>query len=452
MFNRVLWRLTAWYLLVLLVILMATGGISYVMLSRSLGDEVDSSLRTGARDIASQLNEDRIKAVTAAGAAQREEGDDDPEGEEHEDDPEEIRFFSSGGGDNFYLLLTPEGQPLLNPLNLPGTFFDPVATKQAVNDGDAWRTVKSAGGEYRTYFLPVVDDGQALAVVQVGRSLSEHSRQLRTVILVLAVSSATGLGLAAAGGLLLSGRTLQPVRQAFSRQREFVADASHELRTPLALVRGNAEILEMSQTARLGTEDRQYLSAIVREVEHMERLVSDLSTLARMDEAALRLEREPLSVSGLVHEVAEQARLLAARRDLRVEGRSQDGLFVNGDRVRLREVLLVLLDNAIRATPPGGRIILDARLSGGRVEVSVSDTGPGISPEEQQRIFQRFYRVDKARSRAEGGFGLGLAIAKGIAEAHGGTLTVSSPPGEGAAFTLSLPPLLPADEKSAGPS
>ncbi len=439
MFGRIRLSLTAWYVGVLLVIVLAMAGFTYVLFYRSLESEVDDSLRDSAQAIVSQLDEHALeRAVSLSGDPGRSDGEeDDAENEEHE---EGLRFFGGGAGDTFYLILGPDGQTLLNPLNvrLEGA-PDVAAAQAAASGGEAWSTIRGDDAGYRLYSLPVVDDGRTLAVVQVGRSLEEHEQQLRTLLLVLAVSGTSGLALAGAGGLWVAGRALRPVREAFQRQHAFVADASHELRTPLTLVRGNAEMLGMSPTAKLAGEDRQFVEGIVREAEHIERLISDLSTLARMDEGHLALQVEPVNVAGLIDEVARQGRILAGGRRLDVQAESETPLEAMADPARLRQLLLALVENAVRYTPDDGRVEIEGKRAGGGVEIRVSDTGHGIPPEHLPRVFERFYRADQSRSRARGGTGLGLSIARGIAEAHGGALTVASEPGRGTEFTLSLP-------------
>lgn len=439
MFNRIRLSLTVWYVAVLAVIVLIMAGFTYALLYRSLRSEADDSLRDSAQGIARQIDERALDQEMGVGGPVGLSGHESSESE-HEEEEEHLRFFGGGGGDTFYLVLSPEGATLLNPLNvlLEGA-PDVSAARAAASGRPVWSTVHGDESDYRLYSLPVVEHGQTLAVVQVGRSVEEHERQLRLVLLLLTVSGGGGLVLATVGGLWLAGRALQPVRESFDRQRAFVADASHELRTPLTLVRGNAEMLAMSPTAQLSDEDREYLDGVVREVEHIERLVSDLGTLARMDEGQLKLQIEPLDAADLVREAGRDAQLLAGQRRLEIRASSEGHLPVAGDPARLRQLLAALLDNAVRYTPEGGRIEIEGRRVDGRVELRVSDTGPGIAPEHLPRVFERFYRVDPSRSRARGGTGLGLAIARGIAEAHGGSLTAESEQGRGTTFIVSLP-------------
>lgn len=432
MFNRTRLGLTIWYAGILLVIIVVMAAVTYGFLARDLKNEVDDSLRTSALNIAAQLNADSLSQSTALPAA----GDGH---EEHGDGHEEVRFFSSDSGNTFFLILSPQGQTLLDPLNvhllgLP----DVTAAADATQRGEYWSTVSSGQGDYRIYSLPVQEDGRPLAVVQVGRSLSEHEDQLRSLLLVLIITGASGLALAAAGGLFVAGRTLRPIRDAFQRQRAFVADASHELRTPLTLVRGNAEIIQMSAAARLSGEDKESLQSIVQQTEQMERLVADLATLALMEEGRAPLARQPVDISGLVERVSREGHVLAHGRPVEIRAESAPGLSVLGDAARLHQLLLVLVDNAVRYTPDGGRVTIAAHRRDDRLQVSVADTGQGIAPEHLPHVFERFYRADPSRSRGEGGTGLGLAIARAIADAHDGTLRAESEAGRGTTFVLDL--------------
>lgn len=231
---------------------------------------------------------------------------------------------------------------------------------------------------------------------------------------------------------------LGALEQAFENQRRFVADASHELRAPLAIIQGNLELLERATT--LPEPERQAIWQDIRdEVRRLGRLVSDLLSLARA-ESGQPLQRRSVELDRLVTDVLRAMRVEMARHRLTVE--HLEPVQVLGDPDRLRELLVILLDNAIRYTPEGGRIRVWLARRPDRpreVELAVEDTGIGISPEDLPHIFERFYRADKARSRQTGGTGLGLAIARWIAEAHGGHIYAESQPGQGSRFTVRLP-------------
>jgi two-component system phosphate regulon sensor histidine kinase PhoR len=232
---------------------------------------------------------------------------------------------------------------------------------------------------------------------------------------------------------------LAQLRRSEAVRKDFTANVSHELRTPLAAIKAFAETLRegaADDPARHG----EFLQEIERNADRMARLVDDLLTLSTLDSGARPPATETVDLMRLAAEVTATLKPLAGRKELALRLEPfRDIPPVRGDRGQLKQVLTNLLDNAIKYTPEKGTVRLSAACSEGRVTVSVEDTGPGIPDESLPRIFERFYRVDKARSREMGGTGLGLAIVKHIVEAHGGGVAVESRPGTGSAFRFSLP-------------
>jgi len=228
--------------------------------------------------------------------------------------------------------------------------------------------------------------------------------------------------------------TLERLERLFNTQRRFLADVSHELRTPLTTIRGNVDLLR-----RMGGADPTSLDAIQSETERMSRLVGDLLLLAQSDAGTLPLAREPVELDTLLLEVYREAQVLAGGVSLSIG--EIDQARVLGDRDRLKQLMLNLVSNALKFTPEGGRVSLGLSLVNGWARVVVSDTGVGIPPEELPHVFERFYRVDKARTRSEGGAGLGLAIAQRIAQVHGGRIEAASDgaTGRGSTFSVWLP-------------
>lgn len=259
---------------------------------------------------------------------------------------------------------------------------------------------------------------------------------------------------------------LDRIQNLFQGQERLIADVSHELRTPLTTISGNMELLQrMSATlngdelsARLGEVQESYgdiIDEVQTETARMSKMVNDLLLLAQADSGVLKLQMEPVEMDTLLLDVYRQARRVAEHKkgpgalDIRLG--SEDQAMVLGDPERLRQVLLNLTDNAIKYTPSGGAITLSLANSDGWVKVAVHDTGIGISPEQQQHVFDRFYRTDKARSREEGGSGLGLSIVSWLAQAHNGRVTVESMPQQGSTFTLWLPEYRPPAAATPGP-
>jgi signal transduction histidine kinase len=226
----------------------------------------------------------------------------------------------------------------------------------------------------------------------------------------------------------------------FATQRQFVADASHELRTPLTAIRGNVELLEMQlrRSKALDDEVERSILDLKRESGRMSRLTDDLLTLARSEApGGLAIQCRPVDLSEVAKDVVRTVLALGPEPEISIEG--DDQVAVSGDRDRLEQVMLILCDNARRYTPADGSVVVRISQDKSAARFSVTDTGTGISPEDQQRIFTRFFRADASRERASGGTGLGLAIAKAIVSAHGGEIEVRSELGAGSTFTVILP-------------
>jgi len=232
-------------------------------------------------------------------------------------------------------------------------------------------------------------------------------------------------------------QTLERLERLFRTQQRLLADVSHELRTPLTAIRGNLDLM-----SRMGEADPESMEAIQAEIERMTRLVGDLLLLARADSGGLPLERRPVELDNVLFEVYRQVRIMDP--PVAVELTEVDQAAVMGDVDRLKQLFINLVENAVKYTPAGGEVRLSLTKKASWAQLEVSDNGIGIPAENLPHIFDRFYRVDKARTRAQGGSGLGLSIAKWIAQAHGGAIRVTSTVGEGTTFTVTLPIYEPA--------
>ena len=231
-------------------------------------------------------------------------------------------------------------------------------------------------------------------------------------------------------------KMLDRIERSYNSQKQFVSDASHELRTPIAVIQGYANMLE-----RWGKTDTSVLdegiSAITQETASMKELVERLLFLARHDKKTLLLELEVFDPAEIMYTVYKDAQLLSASHTFELKADAHS--MINGDKGMLKQLLRILVDNAIKYTPAGGKITLSSAIEAGACVISVQDTGQGISKEELSRIFDRFYRSDKARKLQSGGHGLGLSIARIIVVAHGGTITVRSKEENGTTFLVRLP-------------
>ncbi|HSQ02490.1 MAG TPA: ATP-binding protein, partial [Burkholderiales bacterium] len=223
---------------------------------------------------------------------------------------------------------------------------------------------------------------------------------------------------------------------AFAAQRSFIADASHELRSPLANLRGTVEV--SLRRSRSPDEYREALNVALAEAERLSRLTDDLLVLSRVDACQLALDLHSCDLSDIARGAVAALAARAQEKGVQLRLDAQPAAIV-GDAHRLRQAIDNLLDNALRYAPTGSDVVVTARQEDGHAILSVQDAGPGLSEEEQARIFDRFYRVDVSRARDSGGLGLGLPIVKGIIEAHHGQVSVRSKPGQGCVFNVFLP-------------
>jgi heavy metal sensor kinase len=388
--------------------------------------------------------------------------------------------------DKFFQLLDPEGRPRTSPpARRPSTLaLSAAARARAARGQNTFETVLLADSEpVRVLTTPIVREGRVVEIVQVGMLLRRARATLDRYLDTLTVLIPIGVALAAVGGALIAQVALRPLdrmtrtarrisaedlsqrverprtgdeldrlaetmndmlahlERAFAQSRRFAADAAHELRTPLAALRGSIEVALRGE--RSPEEYRRVLASGLEEVERLIRLSEDLLLLSR-SMAGPEPTRAVVDLEGLLLlEVFDLGARLgqAAGVTVRIEGATPAA--ARGDVTALRRALVNLVENAVKYTPRGGKVELSLTTAGGSAEVAVADTGIGVEPADAERIFEPFVRLDAARSRDTGGAGLGLAIARSIVVAHGGTLSVESRPGSGSRFTIRLP-LVPA--------
>jgi heavy metal sensor kinase len=230
---------------------------------------------------------------------------------------------------------------------------------------------------------------------------------------------------------------IQRLDEAFQQSKRFVADASHELRTPLTILRGELE--ELAGDSALAADQRERIGSLLEEAERLTRIVEQLLTISRLDAGEAQAEAVTCDLAGLAVSTAEQMAQLAEDRRIAVTCEAEGPVLVQGDRARLKQVVVNLLDNAVKYTPVGGEITLRVSVQGGTAVLEVADTGIGIPAEALPHVFERFFRVDQSRSRDPDGAGLGLAIVKAICLAHGGGAEAESVPGRGSRFRVRLP-------------
>ena len=405
-------------LLMIGALVLAIGAATAFIATTALDQDVDRALDQAA-GAESQLLAGELPATV---------GD---EGDEH----------SPGASDTFFLVLDPNGAVVANPSAvLRQGLPDLAAVAAARANGRDLRTVQDGAVPIRLLTLPIGDSAHPVGWLEAGFVLTLHERQSRTLILAVTVVGLVGLAGAALVTLFVSGRALVPIRAAFATERRFVADASHEIRTPAAIIRASAEVLE--REGLVVEEGRPLVADIVAESDRLGGLVDDLLALAASDRGTLAIERRPVDLVEVARDTVRRAGPLAAERGIDLVGPPEDAtvLSVVGDPNRLIQLLLVLLDNAFRHSPPGGRVTVTALQATGRsAAILVDDQGPGVPADAREAIFEPFARLPGSRTRADAGSGLGLAIARRLAELHGGTLVATDAPGGGARFVLSLP-------------
>jgi heavy metal sensor kinase len=456
--HSIKFRFTIWYLLVLAVLLIALSAGVYFYLSRSLYRNLDDSL---------ELRSTQLRSIPEILESIR-------QGEFQEELGEIIILYFYSGDQ--LMEVSPRGISIPLPHEL---------ISQAIAGASLFTTIQTEEGEgLRLLAVPInisilgPPPGIQPAALVIARSTKQIDQALTGLVRTLIIAVPLALALAAAGGIFLARRALKPVdkiaqtareigegdlsqrinvntkdelgrlaatlnemigrlEKAFQRQKQFTSDASHELRTPLAVI--EAESTLALQKERPSSDYQQSLEIISQESKQMSSLIDQLLTLARADAGKEQWNFVEVNLGKLISNLSTDVEILCQEKGLSFQlGRTQD-LVVKGDEARLRELFMNLLDNAIRYTPSPGTVSVSLRREGQMAIVAITDTGVGIPAEDIPLIFERFYRVDKSRSRAEGGSGLGLAICRHIAEAHGGKIEVESQVGTGSTFSVWLP-------------
>ena len=455
-------RLTVWYAITSAVILLALGGILLLVLYQRLISEVDRQLRVDFETVESRVTSDSEGDLTWPGYGHTE--DQDEPGRPDEAGP-------------WFEILSSEGEVLLREGPSADWNLAPLSTFGREQP-------RFFSAEAKRHFYVRVLEGKANIEGQtVLLRVFKPETDLRRAILELGAVLGLGLPLAAVlsatGGYLIANRSLLPVSQmaaraqqitaeslggrlpvanphdelgklalvfnatlsrlesSFSELRRFTADASHELRTPLTALQAVGEAALRSNDGDTKSL-REALSSMLEETRRLSDLVDSLLLLARADTGAALPSLQEVELEALVREVRETLLVLAEEKRQLIEVQAEK-LLVRADRELLRLALLNLVDNAIRYSPTGSSIRLRVRRTENHAVVEVIDQGPGIAPEHQQKIFERFYRIDKARSRASGGAGLGLSITRWAIERQGGRIELESESGQGSLFRIVMP-------------
>ncbi len=411
MLDRIRRRLTLGYVGIFALIFVLVGLVAAAGFWRELVGQQDELLAQEARNQAENLRDGENREVLATGS------------------PE----FT-------WIALDLEGRvtdadPVADYLGLPDA---ELAREALAQDGAVSATIRGSDGRTRVVSMPIYNKkDKVVGVIQYARSLRQVRETVNGLVFVLLPLGLGAFGLAALGGLYMSGRAVRPVKDSFERQRAFVADASHELKTPLTLIKADAEVV--LYRGDVNPEDRKLIEHALAETDRMSAVLSDLLLVARLDAGKLDVSRKPFDLTPVLLETVARFETRAASKDVELKVRASGELPVGADPERTGEILSGLLDNALRHAPSDGRVVVAGHARDRWVEVSVADTGSGIAPEHLPRIFDRFYRADSSRSRNGGGTGLGLSIARDLARAQGGDLTAENAKSGGAVFRLRLP-------------
>ena len=480
-FGSLRFKLTLWYVLILGILLISFSSFLYFTLSKSLHRDVDNKLRSLAEIIASESSSPLSKF-----------------GFGNIDQALETSMNLKPIG-KFIQVLDESGNigrksDNLKNVQLPISLH---ALKNASKGLVTFETSRSFGNTpLRIITFPVVENSHVTKIVQIASSLEEVEHALNKLFLILIITVPLALMVAILGGQFLAHQALKPVDhitqtariitsqnlsqriippkvkdeisrlietfnemitrldQSFRQIKQFSSDASHELKTPLTILKGEVEVTLRKE--RTSQEYQQTLKSNLEEINRMSQIVEDLLLLSKADTGEIRLNKEDINLTGILNEVVAQMGMIAKskRLHLSTSNHHQD-IHIFGDALRIRELFMNLIENGIKYTEEGGSIHITLKKEnerliknqsdraeeekGGFAKIIVSDTGVGIAREDQERIFNRFFRVDKARSREEGGSGLGLSICKWIVEAHQGEIRVESELGKGSSFIVKLP-------------
>jgi len=456
-------RLTLWYGSALALILVLSGAALYAVMSHTLREQVDGSLMETAKVASRAIEERRVGSYLSL--------------ENLSDEFPELALL-----DRFFQIFGPGGTITIQSSNfrryqipLSKNALQGALAGQAVYESAKWR----GEAPIRLLSVPIREDGLLVNIVQVGTSLQPVEEMLDRLVLVLLLTLPVSLAGALIGGWFLADRAMRPVETitgtaqritagdlsqrisvpspsdelgrlaatfndmivrletSFRQIRQFSADASHELRTPLTVMKGETE-LALRRPRPI--EDYQLvLESNLEEIDRMSLIVDELLFLSRTDIGEIKVASAPVQLDVIVKEIQRQAAVLGQPNQVEVSAPTIDQVFVMGDELRLRELVLNLVDNAVKYSQPGGNVELTLTRQGDRANLAVTDRGIGIAIEDQPHIFNRFYRTEAARAHTKKGTGLGLAICKWIVEVHHGTIQVESSSGVGSTFTVSLP-------------
>jgi heavy metal sensor kinase len=455
--------MTVWYIFTFFISLLIIFGFLYLRLKHQLIKEIDRILHDEADELSQILLQDLKGSVIL---------------KDFESEVTVRTFYPI-----YFRVLNADGSLLYISNNFSEIHYRPSdkSMSKAMEGKDTWEEVRSPGRRrtFRMIHFPMFKGGRLAYVIQVAthtrfvrKSLSHFKGNMLAAFPIILV-------LGSLGGWVLARRSLSPIgyiaskaqsitsknlderfalrgtddemdslirtinemisrlESSFKRITEFTADASHELKTPLCALKGETEVL--LSRGRTPEEYQEGLAHFIERFDYLNRMINDLILLSKFDSSQMELEKVPLRLDLLIQDICSFFEVLAEQRQITLTINSMREIMVLGDKIRLQQLFSNLIDNAIKFTPERGGIWVTLERDNGVVQVSIKDNGIGIPKEEQEKIFKRFYRVDKSRSKETGGVGLGLSIVERIVQAHQGKIEVNSQLNQGSTFTVYLP-------------
>ena len=464
-FKSIRSRLTAWYVTLLAIILILFSVLLNYFLAKRLHESVDNSLTVSATVVATSATM-RLGNSPLPGLNQLFE-----------------QFMNQGNLNKFYRIYDGSGNVGSRSKNISASQFplSQPAYADALEGKNSYETFTVGGQQpIRVITMPILLEGKLINLVQVGTSLEAVQETLRNLKIFLFTAVPSVLILAALFARFMARRALKPISRiidtareigqgqelskripvlkikdelgqlaltfnemmnrlenSFAQMRQFSSDASHELRTPLTVLKGQNELILSKQ--RKPEEYQEVISSNLEEINYMSKVLEDLFVLSKSDENQVNLDYKPVDLRALVEEVCKHAEILAEEKNIKIIIAFLEPIEIKGDEVRLRQMVWNVLQNGIKYTQQGGELKISLQNEVDFALLTIQDTGIGIPEEDLPLIFNRFYRVDKARTRDEGGSGLGLSICRQIAEAHKGKIEVESKLGIGTRFKIRLP-------------
>lgn len=410
-------RLTVWYVATFGAIIVLLGTGLFVVISRQLSQQLDDSLRGAALELVRAARIRELEETTTRGKVI--------------DAVDELRI-----PDRSLYLLDTQGTPI-NPASADPWII--AAARAAAHNGQATVVRKDSSDRalrlHATRFR--LGSGKHLVAVAVADQ-EELEDKYADLIEAFGGIAFVALFLVAAGGFLLVGKSTAPIERSIVFTRRFMADAAHELRTPITILRANAEVA--LQQPREATDYATTLRTVEAEARRLGSIVDSLLVLARADAGERQIEKERIFLDDIALDAAGAARAMATQKHVEVRVSEFEESPIQGDPSLIRQLMMIVLDNAVKFTDAGGRVELSVQMQNGNPTFSVEDSGIGIKPDDLPRVFQRFFRGDTARSRTDGA-GLGLSIASWIAREHEATITLKSDHGKGTRVTVTFPPV-----------